>query len=193
MPVWATVLLSVLGGTGIVGLITTAVWNHIMNKKKLDAEKIRKYDMERQDEHTVEIIKKEIQPLLDMVKEEFIALNEKIDKNTKKTQEYRTSITEKLEANNTATEANTKATIVVLRDRMRCSLEFCKRQGYKTVDDVRIWNELFGEYVDLGGNHFKEFVNAWKEDMDALPMESEVKANSASKKRKGKTKLLEDK
>lgn len=192
MPVWATVLLSVLGGTGIVGLITTAIWNHIMNKKKLDAEKIRKYDMEQQDKHTVEIIRQEINPLIEVLEKQFKELNEKIDHNTEKTLQYREATIKSLEENNKNLQENTKATIVVLRDRMRCSLNYCNKQGYKTFDDVRIWNELFNEYTDLGGNHFKEYVNSWKQQMDALPMEDDFKANKA-KKRKGKTKLLEDK
>lgn len=69
------------------------------------------------------------------------------------------------------TSLNTQANVTLLRDRMKCSLNYCKRQGYKTSSDAANWNELFKTYTNLGGNHFREYVNTWKEEMDNIPLE----------------------
>lgn len=61
----------------------------------------------------------------------------------------------------------------LLRDRMQCSLNYCKKQGYRTSADLASWNEMYNSYKNLGGNHFKEYVNAWKEEMENLPSEEE--------------------
>lgn len=85
--------------------------------------------------------------------------------------------------------------ITLLRDRMKCSLNFCKNQGYKTTTDMANWNEMYGSYKALGGNHFKEYVNAWKEEMESLPLENEYKKtnglNGNKKKRKATNKKKE--
>ena len=59
--------------------------------------------------------------------------------------------------------------VTVLRDRMKCSLDYCARQGYATTSDVANWNEMYDTYKKLGGNHFREYVNAWKDEMENLP------------------------
>jgi hypothetical protein len=47
-------------------------------------------------------------------------------------------------------------------------------QGYASASDVASWNELYNTYSKLGGNHFKEYVDAWKADVDKLPRERQV-------------------
>lgn len=64
---------------------------------------------------------------------------------------------------------NTKGTVTLLRNDMKKSLDYCKRQGYASSSDKANWHELYNTYQELGGNHFKEFVDAWKQELDELP------------------------
>ena len=64
---------------------------------------------------------------------------------------------------------NTKGTVTLLRNDMKKSLDYCKRQGYASSSDKANWHELYNTYTELGGNHFKEFVDAWKRELDELP------------------------
>lgn len=70
---------------------------------------------------------------------------------------------------NETMKATAAGTVTLLRDRMKCSLEYCKRQGFKTSADWSNWKELYNSYKELGGNHFKEYVNSWHEEMSNLP------------------------
>ena len=52
-------------------------------------------------------------------------------------------------------------------------------------DDKASWMELYNTYGKLGGNHFKEYVDGWKDDVKNLPTEK--------KKAKSKQRLVENK
>lgn len=82
---------------------------------------------------------------------------------------------------------NTKGTITLLRNDMKKSLDYCKRQGYASSSDRANWHELYNTYGKLGGNHFKEFVDAWKQELDDLPVHPEEEAPK-KKTRKAKNK-----
>lgn len=71
--------------------------------------------------------------------------------------------------------ANTVGSVTLLRDRMKSSLDRCKEKGFATDSDKGNWNELYNSYKDLGGNHFKEYVDQWKETMMNLPTEQLIK------------------
>jgi len=87
---------------------------------------------------------------------------------------------------------NQKATITTLRSNMKILRDQYKNQGYADSGDKATWNELFDDYKDMGGNHFKEYVNIWKEEVNGLPLEKpEVKKKRTSVKKKQL--LLEDK
>lgn len=77
----------------------------------------------------------------------------------------------KVDKLNEQMKLNTDGTVTLLRDRMKCSLNDCKKQGFASAADKANWNELYNSYKNLGGNHFREYVNAWKDEMDALPPE----------------------
>ena len=76
---------------------------------------------------------------------------------------------------------NTKGTVTILRNDMKKSLDYCKKQGYVSRSDKINWNELYSTYGELGGNHFKEFVNGWKEELEDLPVEEKVKVKRTKK------------
>lgn len=83
---------------------------------------------------------------------------------------------------------NTKGTITLLRNDMKKSLDYCKRQGYASSSDKANWHELYNTYGRLGGNHFKEFVDAWKQELDALPIKPDEEAEPKKRTRKSKDK-----
>jgi hypothetical protein len=51
---------------------------------------------------------------------------------------------------------------MLLRDRYR-------ELGYASRNDKAAWNQLYNDYRDLGGNHFKEDVDQWKDEVNSLP------------------------
>jgi hypothetical protein len=57
----------------------------------------------------------------------------------------------------------------MLRDRMKAILDECRAAGYATTSTVANWHELYNTYKTLGGNHFREYVDAWKQELESLP------------------------
>lgn len=70
---------------------------------------------------------------------------------------------------------NTKGTVTILRNDMKKSLDSfkaqVKAQGFISRSDKINWNELYNTYAELGGNHFREFVNGWKDELEDIPTE----------------------
>lgn len=64
---------------------------------------------------------------------------------------------------------NTEGTVTILRNDMKKSLDFCKDRGFATSSDKANWKELYNTYGKLGGNHFQEYVNQWKQEMEDIP------------------------
>ena len=67
---------------------------------------------------------------------------------------------------------NTEGTVTLLRNDMKKALDFYKdEKGYATTNDKASWMELYKTYDKLGGNHFKEYVDGWKQEVKNLPPE----------------------
>jgi hypothetical protein len=140
---WFTIVTSILTILAVPTLCGL-LWKDLYTRKKENNDENRKMKEEKNLEKIRTVIKEENAP----IREEIIKVNEAIS---------------------ALKEGNT----TLLRDRMQCSVGFCKRQGYKTSTDLASWNEMYNSYQKLGGNHFKEYVNAWKEEMEELPTEEE--------------------
>ena len=65
---------------------------------------------------------------------------------------------------------NTEGTVTILRNDMKKSLDFYKERGYASSNDKANWMELYNTYGKLGGNHFKEYVDEWKKEIEGLPL-----------------------
>ena len=52
---------------------------------------------------------------------------------------------------------------------MKHTLDECKKVGYASTSEKANWNELYSSYKKLGGNHFREYVDEWKKEMNQLP------------------------
>ena len=66
---------------------------------------------------------------------------------------------------------NTEGTVTLLRNDMKKSLDWYKDRGFATANDKAAWMELYNTYGRLGGNHFREYVDGWKEEVRDLPVE----------------------
>lgn len=82
---------------------------------------------------------------------------------------------------------NTEGTITLLRDRMKSALNDCRKKHFATSSDKANWHDLYNSYATLGGNHFREYVDQWKTEIDNMPTEDEYLAQKA-KKRAGQDK-----
>ena len=79
---------------------------------------------------------------------------------------------------------NTEGTVTILRNDMKKSLDFYKEKGYATAGDRANWMELYNTYAKLGGNHFREYVDAWKQELEALPLKKKEKKTLVENKQK---------
>ena len=77
MPAWLNIILAFVGGTGLMGLITTTLWN----KQKIRLEKIKKLEKSAEKEEVRGIIKEEVKPILDILD----TLNTKLEANSEGT------------------------------------------------------------------------------------------------------------
>lgn len=150
------IILSVLSILG-VGTVITTLWKE-HHEKRVKARE------EQSEEHQQALKKKNEAEYRAVLVEELKPLKESIAT----TEQHIAEVKEDL-------KCNTIGTVTLLRDRMKCSLEFCKRRGYATSTDLANWHELYNTYKSLGGNHFKEYVNAWKDEMENLPCKGEKK------------------
>lgn len=71
-------------------------------------------------------------------------------------------------------EKNTKGGVTLLRDAMKNSLDTCRHQHYTRASDRANFNELYKAYEELGGNHFKEYVDQWKIEMESFPTKDDI-------------------
>lgn len=158
-PTWLTIVISVIGLLStILGIL--GVTAYISERAKHKAKK----DNEAED--TVEQLKHEAykNELREIIKEEISPVRDDV-----------ASIKHNL-------SLNTKGTVTILRDDMKKSLDFCKERGYASATDKANWNELYSTYAELGGNHFKEYVDIWKKEMEELPLKKPTRKKLVEKK-----------
>lgn len=146
---WFTIVTGVLTLLAIPSLCGL-LWKDLYTRKKENSETAKQ---ERE--------KKNLEKIREVVKEENEPLRKEISNLTELTNKMKES------------------DVTLLRDRMQCSLNYCKKQGYRSTSDYANWVELLNAYKELGGNHFKEYVNSWKQDMEDLPTKEQYLAEKA--------------
>jgi len=85
---------------------------------------------------------------------------------------------------------NTEGTVTLLRTDMKNATDKYKERGYASAGDRANWNELYITYDRLGGNHFREYVDGWKEEISNLPFKKETAIKRSTK---GKKQILNEK
>lgn len=150
MPEWLSILLGILGSLGILSAAGKFIFDAAVKHTKTQIEKIQAYDEQEQTQHLRTIIKDELRPVCENVSD------------------IRSDIAEVKEQ----LALDKEATIVQLRTTMKSKRdEFCS-QGYVESSDKSNWIELYNRYRDMGGNHFAEYVNGWKQDVEKLPVKN---------------------
>ena len=146
MPVWLTVILA-LGGSALITLIVNTIWRHSAAK----IARIKELEKKAEDDARHEEERKRQEEWENKVLAIIHPLAEKLDQ-----------IQEELKLNNSATTTSLRTDLMLLRDRYR-------DLGYASRNDKAAWNQLYNDYKELGGNHFKEYVDQWKEEVNNLP------------------------
>lgn len=84
-------------------------------------------------------------------------------------------ICQKLDNIQDGLQKNTSGTIVLLREEMKQSRDRALKDGFISGADLANWKELYNTYKDLGANHFREYIDVWKSEVEKLPNEKPVK------------------
>lgn len=66
-------------------------------------------------------------------------------------------------------DTNKEATVLGLRVQMKDLRDKYVGQGFADDGDKSMWIELYNRYRDMGGNHFREYVDGWKAAVLRLP------------------------
>ena len=153
MPEWLSILLGILGSLGILSATGKFIFDAAVKRTKMQIEKIQAYDEQEQTKHLRTIIKNELQPVREVI----------------------TDIRSDIAEVKKQLALDKEATIVQLRTIMKSKRdEFCS-QGYVESSDKSNWIELYNRYRDMGGNHFAEYVDGWKRDVETLPVKNKFK------------------
>jgi len=166
LPAWVITLITLAGSTiitTVVGLLIKHYFDkYIARKEKEAAEaKAKEEELKRLQEEklreerkqdTLAIVRSELDPVK-------CSLKKIVD----------------------VTELNVEGTVTLLREEMKHSRDTYIAKGFISATEDAAWHELYTTYKKLGGNHFKEYVDAWREDIDSLPREPVKKTRSKSK------------
>ena len=147
-------LISLIISTMVSCIVAFIVQRNLNKHFNLRDEKERKTKEEHAELQKVkeeEIRNQRKEDMKETIEEAIKPLNKKVDELDKKLQ------------------INTAGTVTLLRDRMKISRDFYVDRGYATDSDKANWNELYSSYKLSGGNHFREYVDQWKETIEKLP------------------------
>lgn len=157
MPVWLSIVFAIIGGIGtILGIFGFTAYMGERAKKKAQR---RNQD----EEHMEQLRRQEYETTLrNIIREENKPINDKLV-------QMESNFDERLAQLESSLKLNTEGTVTMLRNDMKKSLDKCREKGFATTTDHANWNELYTTYGRLGGNHFQEYVNSWREEMNNLP------------------------
>ena len=163
MPLWLTIVIAVLGLIGtVLGIFGFSAY--INERMKHKAELRNRQEDARREE--LEQMEKEqyLKSLRAIIREENAPLRDDIA-------EIKHCLA-----------LNTKGTVTMLRMDMKESLDSLNDKGFASSSDVANWKELYNVYKELGGNHFIEYVDAWKKEVEDLPPKKKSKKRLVEKK-----------
>lgn len=169
MPVWLQIVLGIIGAIGTLGGVLgfsaylSARAKHraeLLNAQEdRDNAELEEMKQKRYEDRLRSIIQEEIKP----IKLELEGIKEQLTDNT-------------------------RATVTELRCDMKDHRDRYIDKGFATSSEKAAFNDLYNDYKGLGGNHFKNYVDQWKEDVELLP--SEKKTRKQTKRKQPKKQLL---
>lgn len=134
-----SLIISVLSLCGF-GYLATSFWQDRREKRRCRSKENQEREKREHQEQIREVVEQVLAPM-------------------KKSLE---TISEEMRVNKIATVATLRSDMKTLRDHYL-------RQGFADSGDKATWIELFEDYKAMGGNHFKEYVNQWRVDVESLP------------------------
>ena len=167
MEPWLEITIAIVGLLGTV-LGVLGISGYLGERAKHKAElKNKEEDQAAEEKHTAaeQRLKNTVR---DVFKEEVHPINSKLDNITKEIADIKQDLAD-----------NTVGTVTILRDRMKAILDDCREAGFASTSTKGNWHELYSTYKSLGGNHFKEYVDAWKEELEELPTVAPVKGRKS--------------
>ena len=159
LPTWAnTLIIAAISAavTAVVGfVIERAMKRHFDERDKKEQDTHEKRRAERKKE-IGEVVSDAIKPINERLDE----VDRKIDK-----------IQEDL-------KLDREGTVVQMRVTMMDLYKKYTKQGYADTHEKATWDELYNRYKQLGGNHFAEYIDRYKSDIEKLP---DVKKSKSKK------------
>lgn len=156
LPTWAYALITTTMScalTTVIAFIVNRMLKKRVNNYDHTAELARKQEEYEKKREIKDIITNSIQPVINHV--------EKIDS--------------KIDGLKDENNLENKATVIMIRLKLMEWHDVYMARGYCDIKERSTWEELFIKYGELGGNHFKEYMNQIREDIQKLPMEKPVK------------------
>lgn len=157
----------------IVGLFGTifgalGLSGYLGERARFKAEQRNKRDEEEENEASERKRQRLEESVRNVFKEEIRPTNEHLVEMSAEIKEIKQDLAD-----------NTVGTVTILRDRMKQILDDCRDAGFAPTSTKANWTELYNTYRSLGGNHFKEYVDAWKHEMETLPVNPPKKRGRA--------------
>lgn len=154
LPTWAYALFTTIVSGALSTLVGLLIKNAAQKKFDAQAKKNQEYEelkhkqrkQERKDE-MAEIVDEALKPVIERIDK----LEGKVDDIQKDRQ---------LEKD---------GTVVTMRIKLMELHDLYMKRGWCSTHEKATWEELFSKYKALGGNHFKEYVNVYHDDVKALP------------------------
>lgn len=149
-----TIISSIIAALSLLGfgVVMRLFWEDKHAKKLENTEEAKKRAKAEKQAETREVLREEIRPLMIIIDE--------------------------IKATTSMTSVGT---LTLLRDRMKSSLNCYRTQGWASSSDKANWFELYNTYKNMGGNHFKEYVDQWKQEIENIQSEEEYKKIKAAK------------
>lgn len=164
---WYEVLGLVLGIVGsLFGIFGVSAYINERMKHKAD----KKNQKEDADEQKA---KEEAQKIKDMEEKQLLEKFRAI------VREENAPLSAKLETLENSLKLNTEGTVTILRSDMNRIKTELEERGYATDSEKGNWKQLYTTYGDLGGNHFKEYVDEWKTSIEKLPPAKKIRRNKS--------------
>lgn len=161
LPTWANTLIIAAVSTivtSIVGfIIERALKRHFDQRERILSENEQyKHDMRREER------KREIG---EIVSNAITPINERLDEVDKKIDKIQEDL-----------KLDREGTVVQMRVTMMDLHKKYTKQGYADTHEKATWDELYNRYKQLGGNHFAEYIDRYKSDIEKLPDAKKTKS-----------------
>lgn len=156
LPTWAYALISTIVScalTTIVAFVIKRIIQKKADKQDHILELAKKQEEYEKKEDIKSIITGSIKPVVQHI--------EKIDG--------------KLDSLKNENDLENKATVIMIRLKLMELHEIYMNRGYCDSKERASWEELFIKYGELGGNHFKEYMDEFRKDIQHLPISKQKK------------------